>query len=107
MVRNARQVSRELDALATDAASTANWTRWRALNQPRMATSKPAASSISRPPPWRCNCHGATLAKADNRQILGFQALRNQHPGRDVVLVSKDINMRIKARAMGLPAEDY
>jgi len=26
---------------------------------------------------------------------------------REVVLVSKDINMRIKARALGLPAEDY
>jgi PhoH-like ATPase len=35
------------------------------------------------------------------------QALRNQHTGRDVVLVSKDINMRIKARALGLQAEDY
>ena len=28
-------------------------------------------------------------------------------PQREVVLVSKDINMRIKARALGLPAEDY
>ena len=36
-----------------------------------------------------------------------MQALREQHPKRDVVLVSKDINMRIKARALGLPAEDY
>ena len=35
------------------------------------------------------------------------KALREQQPGRDVVLVSKDINMRIKARALGLPAEDY
>jgi PhoH-like ATPase len=34
-------------------------------------------------------------------------ALRQQHSGRDVVLVSKDINMRVKARALGLPAEDY
>ena len=35
------------------------------------------------------------------------QSLREQQPGRDVVLVSKDINMRVKARALGLPAEDY
>ena len=33
--------------------------------------------------------------------------LQEQHPERSVVLVSKDINMRIKARALGLPAEDY
>ena len=42
--------------------------------------------------------------KADN-QILGVvQALREQQQApRDVVLVSKDINMRVKARALGLP----
>ena len=31
----------------------------------------------------------------------------NRHSPREVVLVSKDINMRIKARALGLAAEDY
>jgi PhoH-like ATPase len=45
--------------------------------------------------------------KADN-QILGVvKALQDMHPGRDVVLVSKDINMRVKARALSLPTEDY
>jgi PhoH-like ATPase len=45
--------------------------------------------------------------KADN-QILGVvQALGKLHQQRQVVLVSKDINMRVKARALGLPAEDY
>ncbi len=45
--------------------------------------------------------------KADN-QILGVvRALQEVHATREVVLVSKDINMRIKARALGLPAEDY
>ena len=45
--------------------------------------------------------------KADN-QILGVvRALQDAHPSRAVVLVSKDINMRLKARAIGLFAEDY
>ncbi|GAA6143847.1 PhoH family protein [Hydrogenophaga sp. 5NK40-0174] len=45
--------------------------------------------------------------KADN-QILGVvHSLRGKHPGREVILVSKDINMRVKARALGLLAEDY
>ena len=45
--------------------------------------------------------------KADN-QILGVvEALRKQHAPREVVLVSKDINMRVKARALGLSADDY
>lgn len=45
--------------------------------------------------------------KADN-QILGVvQALGAIHSHRQVILVSKDINMRVKARALGLLAEDY
>jgi len=45
--------------------------------------------------------------KADN-QILGVvQALSTKYPQRQVILVSKDINMRVKARALGLCAEDY
>ncbi len=45
--------------------------------------------------------------KADN-QILGVvKALGDLHAPREVVLVSKDINMRVKARALGLAAEDY
>ena len=47
------------------------------------------------------------VGKADN-QILGVvHAMQTQHKDRTVVLVSKDINMRIKARALGLNAEDY
>ncbi len=33
--------------------------------------------------------------------------MRKLHAPREVVLVSKDINMRVKARALGLAAEDY
>jgi len=45
--------------------------------------------------------------KADN-VILGVAMhLKEREPKRQVVLVSKDINMRIKAHAIGLAAEDY
>jgi PhoH-like ATPase len=45
--------------------------------------------------------------KADN-VILGVAlSLKQKYPKREVVLVSKDINMRIKAHAIALPAEDY
>ncbi len=43
--------------------------------------------------------------KADNRILSVTAALRQVFPERQVVLVSKDINMRIKARSLGLPAE--
>ena len=47
------------------------------------------------------------MGKADN-QILGVvRALHDQFTDREVVLVSKDINMRLKARTLSLSAEDY
>ena len=50
-----------------------------------------------------------TLAsgKTDNQILSVVRYLQDKEPQREVVLVSKDINMRIKARALGLPAEDY
>lgn len=46
-------------------------------------------------------------SKADN-QILGVVlSLQKKHTDRQVILVSKDINIRIKARALSIPAEDY
>ncbi len=45
--------------------------------------------------------------KADNQIIGVVKFLQETHPKRQVILVSKDINMRIKARALGFAAEDY
>ena len=108
VARNARQVSRDLDALA--AAMPKRDASGMSEGLPLNATGHREAGgklffqthlvNVSLPA-------GLPQGKADN-QILGVvQALREQHPGREVVLVSKDINMRIKARALGLPAEDY
>jgi len=104
VARNARQASRELDALASD--SDLNPKDGIALSK----TGKKEALGrlyfqetlleVKLPA-------GLPQGKADN-QILGVvKSLREQTPGRDIVLVSKDINMRVKARALGLPAEDY
>ncbi|MDD2769839.1 MAG: PhoH family protein [Methylococcus sp.] len=43
----------------------------------------------------------------DNSILATLLALSEETPERPVVLVSKDINMRIKATVMGLRAEDY
>ena len=43
----------------------------------------------------------------DNRIINQLVELRSRFPGERVVLVTKDINMRLKARACGIAAEDY
>ena len=44
---------------------------------------------------------------ADNIIINQLLDLRAKRPDLDVVLVTKDINMRLKARACGIAAEDY
>lgn len=45
--------------------------------------------------------------KGDNRILAVVRGVIKAFPKRGVVLVSKDINMRIKATALGIPAEDY
>jgi PhoH-like ATPase len=113
VARNARQASRTLDALALrHGPDIASGLRLDATGH-REAGGKLFFQTEA--------LHFALPAslpqgKADN-QILGVvDALRKQQVepdavtpsgGRDVVLVSKDINMRVKARALGLPAEDY
>jgi PhoH-like ATPase len=108
VARNARQVSRDLDALAAGVNTRAGGGLSDGL--PLSHTGhRDAAGKLF----FQTNLVDVTLpvglpqGKADN-QILGVvQALRRQQPEREVVLVSKDINMRIKARALGLPTEDY
>ena len=46
-------------------------------------------------------------ARGDNQILAVVMYLAGKHPERPVILVSKDINMRIKARALGLAAQDY
>lgn len=43
----------------------------------------------------------------DNKILNAVALLKQRHPSRRVVLVTKDINMRLKARACGIEAEDY
>ena len=47
------------------------------------------------------------MGKMDNQILAVVSHLHNRSPQRQVILVTKDINMRIKARALGLAAEDY
>ena len=43
----------------------------------------------------------------DNRIINDVVAMKSQFPDRRYILVTKDINMRLKARACGIESEDY
>jgi len=108
VARSARQVSRDLDALASftakngviDTAAGIELSKTGHREAGGKLYFQTTLLDIKLPA-------GLPQGKADN-QILGVvQSLREQQPQRDVVLVSKDINMRVKARALGLPAEDY
>ncbi|MGE0771038.1 MAG: PhoH family protein [Cyclobacteriaceae bacterium] len=45
--------------------------------------------------------------KADHRILNSALLLQKEEKGRRVTLVSKDVNLRLKAKALGLHAEDY
>ena len=45
--------------------------------------------------------------KPDHRILNSALLLQKEEKGRKVILVSKDVNLRLKAKALGLQAEDY
>jgi PhoH-like ATPase len=45
--------------------------------------------------------------KNDHKIINSALTLKEQEKGKDVILITKDINLRIKAKALGLISEDY
>ena len=104
VARNARQVTRFLDEIVSssemhiqDGAPLAEHSHKAATGRLFLQT-HPITSDVTSILPF---------SKVDN-QILGVVAfLKQQQPDRQVILVSKDINMRIKARALEIPAEDY
>ena len=55
----------------------------------------------------RENLHHLPDHLNDNRIINMLADLQARHRGRQIILVSKDINMRLKARGFGVEAEDY
>ena len=102
--RNARQVSRSLDALiATVKGSIDEGIALAELGnreaQGRLYFQTHAIAGILP--------SSLPVGKADNHILGVVRELHDRFAGREVVLVSKDINMRIKARTLGLPANDY
>lgn len=45
--------------------------------------------------------------KPDHKILNGALAMQNQYPNRPVILVTKDVNLRLKAKSLNLKAEDY
>ena len=103
VARNARQASRMLDEIVRDDTSIKDGI---ALDEPSrgIATGRLFLQDEAIP-----NGLPASLptAKGDNQILAVLMYLHQKFPKRPVILVSKDINMRVKARALGLSAQDY
>jgi PhoH-like ATPase len=109
VARNARQVSRFLDGLIGDADRTAI--------EAGLPLPSPMVATTLQPPSGRLLLQTSLLPAGasvvlpgktpDNNILETTRSLLGQNPGMDVTLVSKDINLRIKARVIGISAEDY
>ena len=105
VARNARQVSRTLDALI---ANTADETIEKGILLSKLGNKDARGRLFFQTRLQSADLpEGLPVGKADNQILAVVRSLEAEQAGRPVVLVSKDINMRIKARALGLPAEDY
>jgi PhoH-like ATPase len=105
VARNARQVSRSLDALIKD------------INEKEIGNGIPLCKLGHKDAKGHLFFQtkletdklpeGLFSDKPDNQILAVVRALEAEHPDKIIILVTKDINMRIKARAMKLSAEEY
>ncbi len=106
--RNARQASRFLDEIVSTVAGSKSADIGKGIPLPAKAGETPKGriflqtEAISADLPVTL-----PMGKVDNQILSVVSHLHKKHPQRQVILVTKDINMRIKARALALAAEDY
>ncbi|MCL1825385.1 MAG: PhoH family protein [Betaproteobacteria bacterium] len=104
IARNARQVSRMLDEIVSAVpdgiiSGIALQTPSRGLASGRLFLQTEAINAELPA--------GLPTGRSDNQILSVLMFLARREPERAVILVTKDINMRIKARALGLAAQDY
>ena len=104
VARNARQASRTLDEIVSGSEESIRHGidltgPSRDLASGRLFLQTDAINSVLP--------SSLPTSRADNQIIAVALHLHEQQPKRPVILVTKDINMRIKARALGLDAQDY
>ncbi|MBU6467930.1 MAG: PhoH family protein [Betaproteobacteria bacterium] len=103
VARNARQVSRFLDEIITkDKGDIARGIPLAREGEKNVTGSLFLQTLTGSVLPLPLNHE-----KGDNQILAVALELQRTQPNRPIILVSKDINMRIKARALGVEAEDY
>ncbi|MGA9851725.1 MAG: PhoH family protein [Gammaproteobacteria bacterium] len=115
--RNVRQVSRFLDEMMHDVSKVQIDAGVAISGAHRNAGAAAVAAHIAAPVTGRLFFQTEPLPsvlpdtlpgnKPDNNILGTTLALQQNYPERRVILVSKDINLRIKAAVVGIHAEDY
>ena len=95
----AREFIRFLDKIS-DKSTMKNWRR---LNGPEKGRFKVVMNDNSKVDARKIFGDN----KADHRILNAALKLKEDHPESKVILVSKDINLRLKAKSLSLPAEDF
>ena len=104
VARNVRQVSRMLD----DLVEKANGDITRGVKLPSASPGLDTGRLYFHMEAVHSHLpNGMNVNNPDNTLLGVTLDLGKSHPDREVVLVSKDINLRIKAHALGICAEDY
>jgi PhoH-like ATPase len=99
--RNARMATRLLDELSSQAGKLEDGYPLKPFNGGQATGRLYLQHTLV---PFLENEH---LRKNDNQYLAILAHLVVAHPGHKAILVSKDINLRIKAKGMGFDAEDY
>jgi len=95
---HAREFTRELDKIAGEALFDKGVKLGEKLGKLFIETGKPFSEVMI----------NSFMEKTPDHKILAItEYLKNKNKSRKVVLVTKDINLRMKAKSIGLLAEDY
>lgn len=104
VARNVRQVSRFLDELV----EKANGDISHGVKIPSHAAELQTGRLYFHLEAVRARLPDGMSVENPDNALLGITLdLGKTHPGREAILVSKDINLRVKAHALGIHAEDY
>lgn len=95
---NAREFTRELDKLSGDSLFNGGISLGKGLGKLSIETGKPYSDKLkaSFPEPT-----------PDHRILAICEVVKEKKKDTDVILVSKDINLRMKAKSLGIMAQDY
>ncbi len=95
---HAREFTRELDKLSGDLLLTANIPLGENLGNLHIETGKDFSEKVNESFPERT---------ADHRILAIAEYVRSSNKDKTVVLITKDINLRMKAKSLGIIAQDY